>query len=56
MSLTLIAVTGFIMGLLCLAIGFFMEDAHERGDPGVIKIRRGKLLKKKVIVPKRKAA
>ena len=42
MSLTLIAITGILVGFLCLIIGFFMEDA--------------KPMKKKMVVPRRKAA
>ena len=49
MSLTLIAMTGILVGFLCLVIGFFMEDTKTVE-------RRAKPMKKKVIVPHRKAA
>ena len=54
MSLTLIAMTGILVGFLCLVIGFFMEDAHDH--QGVHEAKRARTLKKKMVVPKRKAA
>ena len=56
MSLTLIALIGILVGFLCLAIGFFMEDAKASASIGVDKEKRAKTAKKKIIVPRRKAA
>ena len=42
MSLTVIAITGILVGFLCLVIGFFMEDA--------------KPMKKKMVVHRHKTA
>jgi hypothetical protein len=56
MSLTLIAITGILVGFLCLVIGFFMEDAKDSNPVGVGRDKRAKAMKKKVIVPRRKAA
>ena len=54
MSITLIAITGILVGFLCLVIGFFMEDTK---DQSVIhpRTKRAKPMKKKV-VSYRKAA
>ena len=48
MSLTLIAMTGILVGFLCLVIGFFMEDTPPE--------KRVKPMKKKKVVSMRKAA
>ncbi len=54
MSLTLIAMTGILVGFLCLVIGFFMEDSQ---DHSVIReSKRARPMKKKMVVPRRKAA
>ena len=57
MSITLIAMTGILVGFLCLVIGFFMEDKNDRAvlhaSP---RAKRAKPLKKKTVVPQRKAA
>jgi len=39
--------TGILVGFLCLVIGFFMEDAQDK---------KAKPTKKKMVVPRRKAA
>jgi hypothetical protein len=56
MSLTLIAMTGILVGFLCLVIGFFMEDTKDTHVIDVTKDRRAKPMKKKMVVPRRKAA
>jgi hypothetical protein len=56
MSLTVIAMIGILVGFLCLVIGFFMEDAKESTPVGVSKEKRARTMKKKIIVPRRKAA
>ena len=57
MSLTLIAMTGILVGFLCLIIGFFMEDVKDSRGPGIPRERRSaKSKKKKMVVPKQKAA
>ena len=55
MSLTLIALIGILVGFLCLAIGFFMEDARTSTPIGLGREKRARM-KKKIIVPRRKAA
>jgi hypothetical protein len=54
MSLTLIAMTGILVGFLCLVIGFFMEDTKDHS--GAVEAKKTRTLKKKMVVPKRKAA
>ena len=56
MSLTLIAMIGIFVGFLCLVIGFFLEDAKASTPVGVAQEKRGKTIKKKVIVSRKKAA
>jgi hypothetical protein len=57
MSLTLIAMTGILVGFLCLVIGFFMEDSKgDASGANVVGERRSKPTKKKMVVHKRKAA
>jgi hypothetical protein len=57
MSLTLIAMTGILVGFLCLVIGFFMEDTKESRSSDIVHERRAvNPAKKKVLVSKRKAA
>ena len=57
MSLTLIAITGILVGFLCLVIGFFMEDSKNSREADVIHEKREmKPVKKKTVVSKRKAA
>ena len=56
MSLTLIAVIGILAGFLCVAVGFFMGDAKESVSIGASREKRSSPMKKKVIVPRRKAA
>lgn len=55
MSITLIAITGILVGFLCLVIGFFMEDAK---DHSVVhpRVKRAKPMRKKGVVQYRKAA
>ena len=55
MSITMIAVTGILVGFLCLVIGFFMEDAK---DHSVVhpQRKRSKPAKKKGVVQYKKAA
>lgn len=52
MSVTLIAVTGILVGFLCLVIGFFMEDARHEDA----RSKTPRSLKKKIIAPRRRAA
>ena len=54
MSLTLIAMTGILVGFLCLVIGFFMEDSASHS--GIHEAKRVRNGKKKMVVAKRKAA
>jgi hypothetical protein len=56
MSLTLIAMTGILVGFLCLVIGFFMEDSRDHSvmQPG--KGRMHKAPRKKVVAMRKKAA
>jgi len=54
MSLTLIAMTGILVGFLCLVIGFFMEDSNHHSV--IHDVKRPKPMKKKMVVPKRKVA
>jgi len=56
MSLTLIAMTGILVGFLCLVIGFFMEDTKDSRVIDVPKEKRAKPMKKKMVVSRRKAA
>ncbi len=57
MSLTFIAMTGILVGFLCLVIGFFMEDSHEPRSTEIVHPKRTvKAAKKKMLVPTRKAA
>ena len=56
MSLTFIALIGILVGFLCLVIGFFMEDAKESAPIGVARDKRARTLKKKIVVPRKKAA
>jgi len=56
MSLTLIALTGILVGFLCLVIGFFMEDTKDTRVIDVTREKRVKPVKKKMVVPRRKAA
>ena len=57
MSLTLIAMTGILVGFLCLVIGFFMEDTKESRSTDIVHERRhARPAKKKVLVSRRKAA
>ena len=57
MSLTFIAVTGTLVGFLCLVIGFFMEDAKGSREIGTLKERRVNTpARKKTVVQRKKAA
>jgi hypothetical protein len=56
MSLTLIAMTGILVGFLCLVIGFFMEDTQGSRGANVVGEKKVKPAKKKIGVAKRKAA
>ncbi len=56
MSLTLIAMTGILVGFLCLIIGFFMEDSKESQTHDIIREKRMKSHRKKMVVPRRKTA
>ncbi len=56
MSLTLIAMTGLLVGFLCLVIGFFMEDTKESRSSDIVHAPRAMKPKKKMLVGKRKAA
>jgi len=56
MSLTFIALVGILVGFLCLVIGFFMEDGAASSPVRLTNGKRARTLKKKIIVPRRKAA
>jgi hypothetical protein len=56
MSLTLIAMTGILVGFLCLVIGFFMDESDSRASVVRKNRRAGRPMRKKIIVPRRKAA
>ncbi len=56
MSLTLIAMTGILVGFLCLVIGFFMEDTQDQTMMNEMNGKRSKAAKKKTLVARRKAA
>jgi hypothetical protein len=56
MSLTLIAITGILVGFLCLVIGFFMEDSKDHSIIHEPREKHVKPMKKKVVVHHRKAA
>ncbi len=56
MSLTLIAMTGILVGFLCLVIGFFMEDSKGSAKEHIVGEKRNKPMKKKMVVHRRKAA
>ena len=57
MSITLIAITGILVGFLCLVIGFFMEDTNGHAViHGSSRVKRAKPMKKKVVVHYKKAA
>lgn len=53
MSLTLIAMTGILVGFLCLVVGFFMEDA---GDTHGTRPVEKPVRRKKAVTSKKKAA
>lgn len=56
MSLTLIAMTGILAGLLCLVIGFFMEDTSSHTAIHTVPGKSGRSAKKKAVVARKKAA
>ena len=56
MSLTLIAITGILVGFLCLIIGFFMEDSKDHSVIHESRKMQARPMKKKMVVPRRKAA
>ena len=56
MSLTLIALTGILVGFLCLIIGFFMEDSKDHSGIHDSGAKRAKPVKQKMVVRRRKAA
>jgi hypothetical protein len=57
MSITLIAMTGILVGFLCLVIGFFMEDSKSHSVVhGSSRAKRVKPMRKKMVVSQRKAA
>lgn len=56
MSLTLIALTGILVGFLCLVVGFFMDDAKEMPSAEGQKDKKAKSSKKKMVVQRRKVA
>jgi hypothetical protein len=56
MSITLIAITGILVGFLCLVIGFFMEDSKDHSVIHGSHHKRSKPMKKKVVVHYKKAA
>ena len=56
MSLTLIALTGILVGFLCLVIGFFLGDSGEHALAASKPKRAARPARKKILVPRRKAA
>ena len=57
MSITLIAITGILVGFLCLVVGFFMEDSNGHAViHGSSRVKRAKPMKKKGVVQYKKAA
>jgi len=56
MSLTLIAMIGILVGFLCLVIGFFLEDSNGRKVIHPAREKQARPMKKKMVVPRRKAA
>jgi hypothetical protein len=56
MSLTLIAITGILVGFLCLVIGFFMDDSKDHSVIHEPRAKPARPMKKKMVVPRRKAA
>lgn len=56
MSLTFIAITGILVGFLCLVIGFFMEDSKDHSMIHESREKHARPMKKKMVVPRRKAA
>ena len=56
MSITLIAITGILVGFLCLVIGFFMEDTKDHSVVHGPRVKRAKPMKKKGVVTYKKAA
>ncbi len=56
MSLTLIAMTGILVGFLCLVIGFLMEDAKPQRVVHETRSRHGRTIRKRIVSPRRKAA
>ena len=57
MSLLVIAVTGILLGFLCVMVGFFMEGADSRrGAAFGVRPRKTRAPKRRVVVPRKKAA
>lgn len=56
MSLTLIAMTGILVGFLCLVIGFFMEDSGDHTVIHTAPSKHGRTGKRKAVVARKKAA
>lgn len=49
MSLTIIAMTGILLGFMCLMVGFFMEGAETHGSPNVPKEKKTRHSKKRLV-------
>jgi hypothetical protein len=56
MSLTIIAMTGILLGFVCLVVGFFMDDSQEVRSASVVHRKPASKPRKKTLVSKRKAA
>ena len=55
MSLTIIAMTGILLGFLCLMVGFFMEGTEDHGRVAG-REKQARPMKKRVMTNGRKAA
>jgi hypothetical protein len=56
MSIVLIAMTGILAGFLFMVVGFLMGDSKRRPNLEVTAGKRVRAIRKRVILPKRKAA
>ena len=56
MSLTIIAMTGILVGFLCLAVGFFMEEGNGHSVMTNVKEKRVRRVRRRVVDHRRKAA
>jgi len=56
MSLTVIAMTGILVGFLCLAVGFFIEEGSSRSVTTNAREKRVRRIRRRVVERRRKAA